>query len=67
MSIAKHHALLVALGLAPAEPEQTTEEQPPDFDRGAREPAPGPSDPEAEHNEFLLDILRRAGQGGGDW
>lgn len=64
MSLESQRALLQALGLVPAEPEEATEEQSPSFDGGAREAAPGPSDdPEIAHNQFLLEVLRQASQG----
>lgn len=69
MSLANTRALAELLGLVPAnqptaepEPEQ---EGPPDFDGGARETAPGPSDPEAEHNDFLIEALKNMPSGGG--
>lgn len=70
MSAESQRMLASLFGLAPAnqptaEPEQ--EPGPPDFDGGVREPAPGPSDPEAEHGEFLIEMLRNTTGGGGQW
>lgn len=67
----KPDPLAVTLGLVrrgPERQEQETpaqDEAPPDFDGGVREPAPGSSDPEAEHNEFVLALLRNTPSGGG--
>ena len=50
-----------------AEP-QTEEAGSPDFDGGAREPAPAPTDPVADHNRTLLEYLQNVPPGGGgDW
>ena len=51
--------LAQALGLVEV-PEPAPEpgiERAVDFDGGAREPAPGPSDPLADHNQLMVELL----------
>jgi len=40
------------------EPELVSESEPVNFDGGVREPAPPPSDPEADHDQLILDWVR---------
>jgi hypothetical protein len=57
-------------GLVPADqpnPEPEEERGPPEFDGGVREPAPVPSDPEADHNALLAELFRQSSGGGGLW
>jgi hypothetical protein len=44
-------------------------EGPPDFDGGAREPAPAPSDAKAEHDALVVEYLSPLPPpgGGGEW
>jgi hypothetical protein len=68
MSIENQRRVLRALGLLPPEQAQPPEEpQVVDFDGGCREPAPLPSDPEAEHDQTVLEIVQRAKWGQGGW
>jgi hypothetical protein len=64
---ARNRALLRALGHMQASDEPVEPEGPPNFDGGAREPAPQPSDPVREHNEFLLEVLQAHRGGGGEF
>jgi hypothetical protein len=66
----RNRALLTLLhpGIAGTDEPPSEPEGPPNFDGGVREPAPGPSDPEAEHNQTLLPLLQsRDLSGGGGW
>ena len=47
-------------------PLAASDEPPADFDGGTREPAPPPSDPEAEHNSWLLDAIEKYGEEASD-
>ena len=75
---ADHNALIIAALAAPDQrfvngfpfpaddtaPAATSDEEPPvDFDGGTREPAPPPSDPEAEHGSWLFDAIEKYGEG----
>jgi hypothetical protein len=61
MSLASQRAIARALGLMPEEVGDVPEpEQFPDFDGGAREPAPLPANPVGEHNDFVLGVVHRA-------
>jgi hypothetical protein len=46
---------------------RNTADETSDFDGGVRESAPAPSDPEEEHNAFVLELLRESPHGGGEW
>jgi hypothetical protein len=48
-----------------SEPRELDRTGPPDFDGGARETAPLPSDPEADHAGLVLEYLRRLRTYGG--
>ena len=59
MRSAEHQALLRMLGILPSGEEPVEPEKPayPDFDGGAREPAPSP-DPEEDHNAVVAELLQ---------
>jgi hypothetical protein len=64
----RNEALLRAVGHLPQEEPPPEAEGKPDFDGGAREPAPPPSNPVQEHDNFLLKLLENAPRGGGgEW
>lgn len=68
MSFASQDALARMFGLiGPQDSEDAEPEGPPDFDGGAREPAPAPSDPEAEHGATIVALFQNQGDGGGRW
>jgi hypothetical protein len=70
MSARSQRQLAELLGLVPADqpnPEPEEERGPPEFDGGVRESAPVPSDPEADLNAFVLDLIRNHSGGGGLW
>jgi hypothetical protein len=56
---ARNRAVLGALhpGMFESESPPAEAEGPPDFDGGVRKPAPGPSDPAAEHSEMIADLF----------
>jgi hypothetical protein len=47
-------------------PEPKDADAPPDFDGGARQSQPPPTDPAADHDALMLDAVRRSHYGGGD-
>ncbi len=62
----RNWALLRALGLTEGS-EPTEPESPPDFDGGVREPFLA-SDPEKDHNAFLVKLFENTKLGGGgEW
>lgn len=65
----KHAEAIRQLHGSDPEPVEVDEDTgPPDFDGGAREPAPVPSDPEADFNETMVELAREARSGrGGAW
>ena len=65
--VERNRALLRALGHV-EEPETPPQpEVPPNYDGGAREPFLA-SDPEQEHNDFLLTLFQNTKlRGGGEW
>jgi hypothetical protein len=64
---------LAAIGItdtvAPGATEQAPQDEPVDFDGGVREPAPPPSNPDAEHADLVYDLLapKTATHRGGGW
>jgi hypothetical protein len=68
---ARDRAVLGALhpGIFGNEEPSPDPEGPPNFDGGVREPAPGPSDPVAEHNDLVADLwsAKRVSQGPLGW
>jgi hypothetical protein len=42
------------------EPNDREQSEEPDFDGGLRSPAPAPADPEAEHDQTVLQIVQEA-------
>ena len=68
MSIENQRRVLRALGLfPPAQAEQPEEPEVVNFDGGCREPAPLPSDPEADHGQTVVEIVQRWKSGQGGW
>jgi hypothetical protein len=68
MSVQSQRQLAALFGLEPADQpnaEPEVGDGPPDFDGGARESVPAPSDPEADHNELISALFRQLPSGGG--
>ena len=60
----KAQATARLIGVGSEEPEKD-EEGPPGFDGGAREPAPAPPDPKADHDALVVEYLRTLPPAGG--
>jgi hypothetical protein len=68
----KQRAGLEALGLVESEPEEagkSDDDRKVDFDGGARQPAPSPSDPERDHAELVTELAaaKEVERGAGGW
>lgn len=59
----KSAAWFEAIGLTPKPGSEQVNPDRPDFDAGARESAPVPSDPSRDHNDLVLDLIARTNGG----